>query len=231
MTEPTGFDLLELATPYALHAISDTERATVDRQLAAAATPVANAFRAEVRAIHETMALVSAVTAAEPPAQLRAAVVAAAQSEQPRQLRWRTLVAGRSGRDHRGIGRVRGRRRAATCAVAQHDRADHGRTRQADGFRSAGRRDSDGGLLPGHERRCADAEQRATALAGHRVRNVADRRQGPDLRGHDGPRVRHTDDHARAARLGKSGMLAFTVEPGSGSPKPTGSIIAKLPLG
>ena len=33
MTEPTGFDLLELATPYALHAISDTERAAVDRQL------------------------------------------------------------------------------------------------------------------------------------------------------------------------------------------------------
>ncbi len=31
--------------------------------------------------------------------------------------------------------------------------------------------------------------------------------------------------------IGRSGMLAFTVEPGSGSPKPTGSIIAKLPLG
>ena len=31
MTEPTGFELLELATPYALNAISDAERAAVDR--------------------------------------------------------------------------------------------------------------------------------------------------------------------------------------------------------
>ena len=37
MTEPTEFELLELATPYALHAVSDAERAAIDRQLAAAA--------------------------------------------------------------------------------------------------------------------------------------------------------------------------------------------------
>ena len=36
MTEPTEFELLELATPYALNAISDTERAAIERQLAAA---------------------------------------------------------------------------------------------------------------------------------------------------------------------------------------------------
>ena len=29
MTEPTPFELLELATPYALNAISDTERRSV----------------------------------------------------------------------------------------------------------------------------------------------------------------------------------------------------------
>jgi len=34
MTEPTEFDLLELATPYALNAMPDTERAAIDRQLA-----------------------------------------------------------------------------------------------------------------------------------------------------------------------------------------------------
>ncbi|MFZ3306504.1 MAG: anti-sigma factor, partial [Mycobacterium sp.] len=32
MTEPTEFDLIELATPYALNAISETERAAIDRQ-------------------------------------------------------------------------------------------------------------------------------------------------------------------------------------------------------
>jgi Anti-sigma-K factor rskA len=31
--------------------------------------------------------------------------------------------------------------------------------------------------------------------------------------------------------IGKSGMLAFTVEPGHGSVKPTGTIITTLPLG
>jgi len=41
MTGPTEFELLELATPYALNAISDTEHAAIDRQLAAAPAAVA----------------------------------------------------------------------------------------------------------------------------------------------------------------------------------------------
>ena len=53
------------------------ERADIDRQLAAAPAPVATAFHDEVRAVRETMAVVSAATAAEPPAQLRAAILAA----------------------------------------------------------------------------------------------------------------------------------------------------------
>ena len=77
MTEPTDFELLELATPYALHAISDAERTAIDRQLAAAPPSVAAAFRDEVRAVRETMTAVSAATAAEPPSRLRAAVLAA----------------------------------------------------------------------------------------------------------------------------------------------------------
>jgi anti-sigma-K factor RskA len=32
-------------------------------------------------------------------------------------------------------------------------------------------------------------------------------------------------------KLGDSNALAFTVEPGAGSPQPTGAILAKLPLG
>ena len=68
MTEPTEFDLIELATPYALNAISETERAAIDRQLAAAPAAVAGRFGDEVRAVRETMAVVSAATGAEPPA-------------------------------------------------------------------------------------------------------------------------------------------------------------------
>ncbi|MGC2800037.1 MAG: anti-sigma factor, partial [Mycobacterium sp.] len=74
MTEPNPFELLEMATPYALNAISDSERVAIDRQLAAAPTTVAGAFNDEVRAVRETMAVISAATAAEPPDGLRAAV-------------------------------------------------------------------------------------------------------------------------------------------------------------
>ncbi len=60
MTEHTDFELLELATPYALNAVSDDERADIDRRVAAAPSPVAAAFNDEVRAVRETMAVVSA---------------------------------------------------------------------------------------------------------------------------------------------------------------------------
>ena len=92
MTEPTEFELLELATPYALHAVSDAERAAIDRQLAAAPASVAEAFREEARAVRETMTAMSAATAAEPPTRLRAAVLAAVQSDAGRRSRWRTAL-------------------------------------------------------------------------------------------------------------------------------------------
>src|SRR5580704_19414118 len=92
MTEPNPFELLELATPYALNAISDSERAAIDRQLAAAPTTVAGAFNDEVRAVRETMAVISAATAAEPPEGLRAAGLAGVRTAGARRSRWRTAV-------------------------------------------------------------------------------------------------------------------------------------------
>src|ERR1700761_6098871 len=92
MTEPTPFDLLELAAPYALHAVSDAERVDIDRQLAAGPTAVAGAFGDEVRVVRETMAIISAVTEVEPPDHLRAAVLAAVQPDPARRSRWRTAV-------------------------------------------------------------------------------------------------------------------------------------------
>ena len=53
-------DLLDLAVPYALDAVSDDERAEIEGRLASAASPVADAFYDEVRAVRETMAIVSA---------------------------------------------------------------------------------------------------------------------------------------------------------------------------
>ncbi len=71
MTEPTDPDLIALATPYALHAVPESELADIERRVAAAAPDVAQAFDDEVRAVRETMAVVSAATAVEPPDHLR----------------------------------------------------------------------------------------------------------------------------------------------------------------
>ena len=95
MTEPTDFELIELAAPYALHAVSDAERADIDRRVAAAPSAVAAAFADEVRAVRETMAALSAATTAEPPAHLRASVLAVAKPvglATKRTMRWRTKL-------------------------------------------------------------------------------------------------------------------------------------------
>src|SRR5436853_1278014 len=92
MTEPTDFELLELATPYALHAVPDAERAEIERRVAAARSPVAAAFNDEVRAVRETMAVVSAATASEPPARLWAATLSAVRPNNIRRTAWRTTL-------------------------------------------------------------------------------------------------------------------------------------------
>lgn len=80
MTTPSA-ELVELAVPYALHALSDAERAEVEDRLALAGLPVADAFYDEVRAVRETMAVVSATTAQDPPAGLRARLLSAIGDE------------------------------------------------------------------------------------------------------------------------------------------------------
>src|SRR5581483_7190362 len=99
MTEPTDPDLIALATPYALHAVTEDELADIERRLAAAPPAVAQAFADEVRAVRETMAAVSAATAVEPPQQLRNRLLADIGADnvrplQPRIKRWpRVLLA------------------------------------------------------------------------------------------------------------------------------------------
>lgn len=64
-------ELVELAVPYALDALSESERIEVEGKVAAAGSAVADDFYDEVRAVRETMALISVATAQEPPAGLR----------------------------------------------------------------------------------------------------------------------------------------------------------------
>src|ERR1700719_4043678 len=92
MTEPADFELLGLAAAYGMHAVSDEERADIDGRVAAAPSAVAAAFNDEVRAVRETMAVISAATAAEPPAHLRAATLSAANPNNVRQMAWRRTI-------------------------------------------------------------------------------------------------------------------------------------------
>ena len=230
MTEPNPFELLELATPYALNAISDSERVAIDRQLAAAPTTVAGAFNDEVRAVRETMAVISAATAAEPPQGLRAAVLAGAQTDAPRRSRWRTAVLAAAAAivvALAAFGAGVALRPTPTPATAEQIMA-------APDVRSVS-----ADVAGGKATVVFSRDKNAGMLL---LNNVPPPSQGTVyemwLVGDKGPVSAGTMDTAAVTPstthmftdLGHSSMLAFTVEPGNGSPQPTGKIFAKLSL-
>jgi anti-sigma-K factor RskA len=231
MTEPTEFELLELATPYALHAVSDAERAAIDRQLAAAPASVAEAFREEVRAVRDTMTAVSAATAADPPTRVRAAVLAAVQSDAAvRRSRWRTAVLAAAAAIVVGLaafGAGIAMRPSSTPTMAEQIMA-------APDVRTVS-----GQLAGGTATVLFSRGMNAGVLV---MNNVPPPSQGTVyqmwLLGDKGPTSAGTMNTAAVApsttdtltNLGNSSALAFTVEPGNGSPQPTGKILAKLSL-
>ena len=96
-TVPNDPDLIALATPIRLYAVPEAELADIERRVAAAPPDVARAFDDEVRAVRETMAVVSAATAVEPPHQLRDRLLTEWSSDpvralRPRAKRWQTAV-------------------------------------------------------------------------------------------------------------------------------------------
>ena len=230
MTEPNPFELLELATPYALNAISDSERVAIDRQLAAAPTTVADAFGDEVRVVRETMAVISAATAAEPPDRLRAAVLAGIQADTARRSRWRTAVLAAAAAivvalAAFGAG-VALRSPPTPTTAEQIMAAPDVRTVSAD-------------VAGGKATVVFSRDRNAGMLL---MNNVPPPSLGTVyqmwLVGDKGPVSAGTMDTAAVtpstthmfADLGNSSVLAFTVEPGNGSPQPTGKIFAKLSL-
>ncbi|HXO54954.1 MAG TPA: anti-sigma factor [Mycobacterium sp.] len=230
MTEPNPFELLELATPYALNAISDSERAAIDRQLDAAPTTVAEAFGDEVRAIRETMAVISAATAAEPPDRLRAAVLAGVQSDTARRSRWRTAVLVAAAAIVvvlAGFGAGVALRPPPKPATAEQIMA-------APDVRSVS-----ADVAGGKATVVFSRDKNAGMLV---LNNVPPPSLGTVyemwLVGDKGPVSAGTMDTAAVTPstthmftdLGHSSVLAFTVEPGNGSPQPTGKVFAKLSL-
>lgn len=231
MTEPTDIELLELATPYAMHAVSDAERADIERRVAEAPSPVAEAFRKEVRTVRETLAAVSAATAAEPPAHLRAEVLTAARSLASRRSRWRTAVLAAAaaivvGLAAFGVGVVL--RPSASPSVADQVLAAPD-VRTVSGRLGAGTatvmfsRDKNAGVLV--------MNNVAPPSPGSVYQMWLLGAQAPTSAGTMDTKTVAPSTTAVISGLGNSTALAFTVEPGAGSPQPTGSILAQLPLG
>ncbi|MGZ4527090.1 MAG: anti-sigma factor [Mycobacterium sp.] len=231
MTEPNEFELLELATPYALDAVSDEERADIERRVAAAPRSVAAAFDDEVRAVRETMAVISSTTAVEPPAHLRAATLAAIPSRDERKYRWRTTILAAA-----AAAVVVG---AAAFGVGMLMRPHPPSTIAEQVLAAPDVRTVSGPLGSGTATVVFSHDRNAGVLV---MNNVAPPKPGTVyqmwLLGDKGPTSAGTMSTAAVApsttatltNLGSSTTLAFTVEPGSGSPRPTGTILAALPL-
>jgi anti-sigma-K factor RskA len=230
MTDPTEFELLEMATPYALHAVSDAERAAIDRQVAAAPAPVAAAFRDEVRAVQETMTAVSAATAAEPPAHLRAAVLAAVQADTSRRSPWRAAVLAAAAAIVMGLaafGVGIAMRPSATPTVAEQIMAAPD-VRTVSGQVGGGTatvvfsRDRNAGVL------VMNNVPPPSSGTVYQMWLLSDK--APQSAGTMNTAAVAPSTKAVLPNLGNSNALAFTVEPGNGSPQPTGKIFAELPL-
>lgn len=230
MTEPNEFELLELATPYALNAISETERIAIDRQIAAAPAAVAAAFGDEVRAVRETMALVSSATAADPPHRLRTAVLAAARTHDSSRLRLRTALLAAAAAIVVGLA-------AFGAGVAL--RPSPGPMTAQQIMAASDARTVSGPVAGGTATVTFSRNKNAGVLV---LNNVPPPSQGTVyqmwLIDDKGPQSAGTMDTAAVtpsttdvlSNLGNSSMLAFTVEPGRGSPQPTGKIFAKFAL-
>lgn len=233
MSDPTDFDLLELATPYALHAVSDAECVEIEQRVAAAPAPIAAAFHAEVRAVRETMAVLSSASIAQPPDQLRSAVLAltAPATVSPiRHSRWRTafLAAAAAvavGFGAFGLGVVMRPPPTQTVAEQVLTAPD---VRTVSGPLGAGTatvvfsRDRNAGVLV--------MNNVPPPSPGTVYQMWLLGANGPTSAGTMGTAAVSPSTKATLDHLGGSTALAFTVEPGTGSPKPTGAILAQLPL-
>ncbi|WP_343709099.1 anti-sigma factor [Mycobacterium sp.] len=231
MTKPAEFDLLQLATPYALNAVSETERVAIDRQRATAPRAVATAFDDEVRAVRETMAVVSSATASEPPERLRAAVLAStARTSTVRTSRWRTAILAAAA--------------AIVVALAAFGagialRPTHAPAMDEQIISAPDMRTVSTPMAGGTATVVFSRDMNGAVLL---MNNVPPPSQGTVyqmwLVGDKGPQSAGTMNTAAIApstthtftSLDNSSVLAFTVEPGDGSPQPTGKIFAKLPL-
>ncbi len=229
MTEPTDLELLELATPYALDAVTDDERAAIERRLAASPSAVSDAFRREVRAVRETMSVVSASTALEPPEHLRTQVLAVAKPK--RQFSWRTTLIAAAAALAIGlgaVGAVLALRPTPTPSTAEQVLGAPDVHTVSDPIPGGGTatvifsREKNAGVLVMND---VPKPKPGTVYQMWLINDL-----GPASAGIMDAQAVSSSTTAVLPDLRHSTALAFTVEPGTGSAKPTPPIIAQLSL-
>ncbi|MFF0813641.1 anti-sigma factor [Rhodococcus sp. NPDC003318] len=246
---------LDMAEIYALDAVSESERAEIDSQLAAATSAQRAEFERRVRDVRETMAGVSASTAAEPPPQLRArllAEIAAAEMTADDAPLAVPIDLAAKRREHRG---ARGRRlRTAALAaaaaivvavggavVATRGLAPEPEPTAEQVFAADDVRTTSGQIEGGGTATVVYSKDVGAGVLV--MNNVAPPAEGTVyqmwlLGGTEGPRPAGTMDAEAVAPsttavledIGDSTALGFTVEPPGGSTQPTGPVFAELPL-
>lgn len=233
MTTPFDDEVMDLAVPYALHALSDDDRSSVEARVAQSGE--SQAFYNEVRAIREAMATLSAATAVEPPESLREAVLSAARSDGVRQLprrrNWRQVALAAAAAVVIGLG-------ALGVGMALRPPAAPSAAEQI--FAAPDVRTVSGELPAGGQATLVFSRERDAAYLV--MNNVPPPSAGTVyqmwLVG-DGQAVSAgTMDSAAVTPsttavvpdIGDSTALAFTIEPPGGSAQPTSEPFASLPL-
>ena len=241
MTGTYDGDLLELAVPYALHALADDERDDLESRLANADLSLADAFYDEVRAVRETMAVVAAADAQQPRPDLRRQLLSEIDDD--------NVVPLRTARSSQGSSRRRMTALAAAAAVAVgltavgvgltlRPPAPQSTAQQV--FAASDVHTVSGAIPAGGTATVVFSRDRN---AGVLVMNdvppptpgtvyqmwlVSD--SGATSAGTMDDKAVAPSTTAVLTDLGSSKKLRFTVEPGSGSTQPTGQVIAELPL-
>lgn len=236
MTSPQS-ELLSLATPYALHALSEAEMADVDRALGGADRDIADAFLAEVRAVRETMAALAEATAVEPPAHLRDTVLRQIADDPVRTLptqrsrRRAATVLGAAAAVAIGLGAL---------GVGYSLRPTEGPSTADQVFAAPDVRTVSGQIPGGGTATVVFSRERDSGVLV--MNNVSPPQPGTVyqmwLVDADGPHSAGTMDAEAVAPsttavlpdLGSSRALAFTIEPAGGSTQPTSPAFAELPL-
>jgi hypothetical protein len=230
-------DILASATAYALDAVDDAERADIERRVRAAPDEISGAFAVEVRQVRETMALVSAATALEPPAHLRELLLAQVAGDPVRQLRppsrrWPTAVAAAAAAIVIGLG---------TFGIGWWLRPAPPTTTAEQIFASSDVRTVSGDIPTGGTATVVFSRERNAGVLV--MNNVDPPATGTvyqmwliDTEGAHSAGVMDAGAIAPSTTavlpdLGASTTLAFTVEPGSGSEQPTTTPFATLTLG